>query len=179
MNKKSDIAVKTKEDMPDASRSQWHPLLDLREEIENVFDEFQGGWPFGRLARQWKVPTLSTPFDFGTKVPAIDVIDKEKEVQIKAELPGMDENDIEVELSDRMLTIRGEKKEEREEGEKEGNYYLSERRYGSFTRSLAVPEGVNTDKVDASFSKGVLTVTLPKLPEAKAKTKKVKVKAKA
>jgi HSP20 family protein len=78
-----------------------------------------------------------------------------------------------------MLVISGEKKEEHEEGEKEGNYYVSERRYGSFKRSIAVPEGIDHNKVDASFKKGVLTVVLQKTPESREKVKKIKVKASA
>jgi HSP20 family protein len=87
----------------------------------------------------------------------------------------MDEKDIDVRLSEDTLTIRGEKKEEREERE-EGNYYVSERRYGSFQRSFRVPKGIDPDKVDANFQKGVLTITLPKTPEAQQKAKKIEVK---
>jgi HSP20 family protein len=97
-------------------------------------------------------------------------------VEVRAELPGIDEKDIDVRLSDGTLTIRGEKKEEREEREEGGSYYVSERRYGSFQRSFRIPEGIDHDKVDASFRKGVLTITLPKTPEAQQKAKKIEVK---
>ena len=91
------------------------------------------------------------------------------------ELPGLDEKNVEIKLSNHTLTIKGEKKEEKEEKDKD--YYLSERRYGSFQRSFQVPEGVDTGKIDASFSKGVLTVKLPKTAEAQKAEKKITVKA--
>ena len=89
----------------------------------------------------------------------------------------MDEKDIEVNIAGDGLSIRGEKKDEKEEREKD--YYLSERRYGSFQRYFQVPEGVDTDKIEASFKKGVLTVTLPKKPGAQKPEKKIQVKAAA
>ena len=105
----------------------------------------------------------------------MDVRETAKQYAVTAELPGMDEGDIEVELKGNMLTIKGEKKEEREETE-EGDYHLTERRYGSFQRSFTVPPGVDPSGVTASFKKGVLTVTLPKTKEARA-TQKVTVKS--
>jgi HSP20 family protein len=106
--------------------------------------------------------------------PAIDVVEKEKAYELTAELPGMDDKNIEVAVSDNRLIIKGEKKEEKEEKEK--NYYLSERRYGSFQRSFDLPAGVEADKIDAKFSKGVLTITLPKSAEAQKKQRKIAVK---
>lgn len=80
-------------------------------------------------------------------------------------------------ISDGVLSIRGEKKEEKEEGEEGSGYYVSERRYGSFQRSFQLPEGIDLDKVDATFKNGLLTVTLPKTKEAQEKVKKIKVNA--
>ena len=108
-------------------------------------------------------------------MPAVDVAESEKSYEIKAELPGMDEKDIEVKVTDGSLTIKGEKQEEREE--KERDYYLQERRYGSFERSFELPESVDPDRIEASFKKGVLTVTLPKKAEAQKPAKKIEVKA--
>ena len=105
----------------------------------------------------------------------VDVAEKDHAYEITAELPGLDEKDIEVKQSDGMLTIKGEKKEETEEKKKD--FYLAERRYGSFERSFRVPESVNTDKIDATFKKGVLTVVLPKKPESQSKEQKISVKA--
>ena len=157
----------------------WESLLSLRDEIDRMFDEIWSGGmlsPFRRRRRGLTEPFRGTPLAWGAGMPAVDVIDKEKEVQVRAELPGMDEKDIDVRLSDDTLTIRGEKKEEREEREEGGSYYVSERRYGSFQRSFRIPEGIDRDKVDAKFQKGVLTITLPKTPEAQQKAKKIEVK---
>ena len=108
-------------------------------------------------------------------MPAVDIAESEKAYEITAELPGMDEKNIEVKVTDGSLTIKGEKQEEKEEKEKD--YYLQERRYGSFERSFELPESVDPDKIEASFKKGVLTVTLPKKAEAQKPAKKIEVKA--
>lgn len=105
----------------------------------------------------------------------MDVCEREKEYEITAELPGMDTSNIDVKLANGMLTIKGEKKEEKEEKQKD--YYVSERRYGSFERYFALPDGVDADKIGASFKNGVLKVTLPKTAEAQKPAKKIDVKA--
>ena len=108
--------------------------------------------------------------------PALDLVEKNGGYVITAELPGLDEKNVEVKLSNGALTIRGEKKEETEKEGKE--YHLSERRYGSFQRAFRVPEGADSGKIEASFRNGVLTVKLPKSAEAKAsEKKKIDVKA--
>jgi len=158
-------------------------VATLRERIDHLFDEFQEGWPFGsmrrRAAHTMGAPfhTMGAPFEWGFRSPVVDFVDRGKSIELKAELPGMDESDIEVHLTDRVLTISGEKKEEHVEGEKDSDYYLSERRYGSFKRSISIPEEVDTDKVEASFKKGVLTVSLPKDVKALKKAKKIEVKS--
>ena len=152
--------------------TEWRPFESLRREVEHLFDDFQlGSWrsPFGR--------TILEPFrrgEMGWKTPAVDVVEKEKAYEITAELPGMDESNIDVKFSDGTLTIKGEKREEKEEKKKD--YYLSERRYGSFQRSFSVPDGVDADKIEAGFKNGVLTVTLPKTPEAQKSEKKIAIK---
>ena len=108
-------------------------------------------------------------------MPAVDVTEKEKAYEITAELPGLDERDIEVALSNGALTIKGEKKEEKEEKKKD--YYRSERHYGSFARSFRVPEGTDVGKIEANFKNGVLTVVLPKTAEAQKPEKKIAIKA--
>jgi HSP20 family protein len=107
-------------------------------------------------------------------MPAVDVVESEKAYEITAELPGMDEKNIEVKVTDGSLTIKGEKQEEKEE--KERGYYLQERHYGSFERSFELPESVDPDKIEASSKNGVLTVTLPKKAEAQKAAKKIEVK---
>jgi len=109
-----------------------------------------------------------------TTMPAVDVIESENAYEVTAELPGMDEKNIEVKVANGFLTIKGEKQEEKEEKKKD--YYLQERSFGSFERSFGLPEGVDADKIQASFKKGVLTVMLPKKPEAQKPAKKIEVK---
>jgi HSP20 family protein len=130
----------------------------------------------------WRSPFSRSFFDVAPfwrgdlswgKAPAVDVVDKEKAYEITAELPGMDESNIDVKFSDGTLTIKGEKKDEKEEKKKD--YYLSERRYGSFQRSFSVPGSVDTDKIEAHFKNGVLTVTLPKTADAQKSEKKIAI----
>jgi HSP20 family protein len=160
---------------PAPREEPWMPFDTLRREIDRLFEDFRPiGWrsPFRRpsgFETAW--PRLE-----GWQVaPAMDLVEKEGGYEITAELPGLDEKNVEITLSDDILTIKGEKKEEKEEREKE--YYLSERRFGSFQRTFRLPEGVNTDQIDASFRNGVLTVTLPKSAEARKSAKQISVKA--
>jgi HSP20 family protein len=169
------VPVKTEKasaSMPQALR----PFESLRREVDGLFDDFAGGiWrsPFGRsffdIEPAWRTQSVMSA------MPAIDVTETDKAYEITAELPGMDEKNIEVKVADDVLTIKGEKREEKEEKNKD--YYLSERSFGSFQRSFQVPSGVDTDKVDASFKNGVLTVILPKSTEAQKAEKKITVKA--
>jgi HSP20 family protein len=165
-----------KTDAP-APMRPWHPFESLHSEIDRLFDDFGRNpfrLPFGRgmfdVEPFWRREPSWTP-----SLPAVDVVEDDKAYRIAAELPGMDEKNIDLTLSDDELTIRGEKKEETEEKQKD--YCLSERRYGSFERSFRLPEGVDRDKIEANFAKGVLTVVLPKAPGAQPKYKKIAVKA--
>lgn len=158
----------------------WEPLTNLREEIDNLFDEFAPGWthnPLRQSRHSVAETSRGTVAGWATGVLAIDVVDKQKEVLVRAELPGMDETDIDVRFSDDKLTICGEKTGAHEDGEEVGSYYVSERRYGTFGRIIPVPQGIDADKVEASFSKGVLTVTLPKTRQAQDRSKKIDVKS--
>ena len=110
-------------------------------------------------------------------VPAMDIVEFAKEFTLTAELPGIDQKDIDVSVEDGMLTLRGEKTEERKEGEEDKKGYLYERSYGSFQRSFALPPMVDAANVAAEFEKGVLKIHLPKLAEAKPKGKKVDIKS--
>ncbi len=157
----------------------WEPFTNLRGEINRLFDEFAPGWmhnPLRQSRQSVAEPSRGAVVGWGTGVPAVDVVDKQKEVLVRAEFPGLDQKDIDVRLSDDMLTIRVEKKNEHEEGKEDGSYYVSERHYGTFGRTIRVPQGIDADKVEASFSKGVLTVTLPKTREAQDRSKKIDVK---
>ena len=152
----------------------WQPIEGLRQEIDRLFGDFGlGSWqPFrGPLARG---PLFRRELTLGA-IPAVDVLEGEKAYELTAELPGMDEKNVEVKVVNDTLTIKGEKQEEKEEKEKD--YYLHERTFGSFERSFDIPEGVDADKIEASFKKGVLTLTLPKKLEAQKPAKKIEVKA--
>jgi len=153
----------------------WRPFESLREEIDRLFDDFgRGFWrPFGRslVAEE---PLFRRELTFPS-TPAVDVVESDKAYEITAELPGMDEKNIEVKVANDVLTIKGERQEEKEEKKKD--YYLRERSFGSFERSFGLPEGVDADKIEASFKKGVLTLTLPKKPEAQKSAKKIDVKS--
>jgi HSP20 family protein len=155
--------------------AEWRPFESLRREVDRLFDDFGvGSWrsPFGRTAFDLQ-PFWRGEVGWG-KAPAVDIAENEKAYEITAELPGMDESNIDVKFSDGTLTIKGEKKDEKEEKKKD--YYLSERRYGSFQRSFGVPDGVDTDKIEAQFKNGVLTVTLPKSADAQKSEKKIAIK---
>jgi HSP20 family protein len=145
----------------------------FRTEMDRLFDRFAGGFGLPSFGRMFDAaPRFAA--SFGMPSPAIDIAEEEGSYKLTAELPGMAEKDIEISLTDDVLTIKGEKKQETEK--KEANFYLSERAYGAFQRSFVLPDKVDTDKIGAEFAKGVLTVTLPKLPEAKAEPKKIEVK---
>jgi len=154
----------------------WRPFETLRREIDRLFDDFDGGvrrWPAGRSLFD-VAPFWRSEFTWPA-TPAIDLVETDKGYEITAELPGLDEKNIDVKFADGVLTIKGEKQEEKEEKKKD--YYLHERSFGSFHRALQVPAGVDSDKIEATFKKGVLTVTLPKSAEAQKAEKKIAVKA--
>jgi HSP20 family protein len=169
------LPIKTETRTPAGAPAPWTPFETLRREIDRIFDSFHLGvrdFPFGRRAFELDLP-WSREAGFAV-APAVDVAEKDKEYEITAELPGMDEKDIEVKLANNTLTVKGEKKEEKEEREKD--YYVSERRYGSFVRSFQLPVGVDAGKIEATFAKGVLTVKLPKTAEAQKSEKTISIK---
>ncbi len=150
----------------------WRPFAALKKEVDRLFEDFGDDFwrrPFSLagLERDWTKKFVSAP--------AVDVGETEKAYEITAELPGIDQKNVEVTLANGGITIKGEKKEETEEKKKD--YYVSERRYGSFERYFDLPEGIDADKIEATFKNGVLKVTLPKTAEAQKPAKKVEVKA--
>jgi len=150
-----------------APANPWPSFSALRGEIDRLFEDF---WPgFGAS----QTPRRPGPLP-GATAPAIDLTETETGYRIAAELPGMDASNVELSLSEDLLTIKGEKKEETEE--KKENYHLSERRFGSFQRSFRLPRDVDREKIDATFDKGVLTVLLPKAASAAATEKKIEIK---
>lgn len=145
----------------------------LRDQIDRLMEEFDRGLFPSRWMEMTPFSKLTS--DIRGLVPAVDMIDEEKAYRVTVELPGLTEKDIEVTKDGDLLTIKGEKKEEHEEKEK--GYFLSERHYGLVERSLRLPEGIDDAKIDAKFANGVLTVILPKTPEAVSKPKKIAIKA--
>lgn len=158
-----------REAVPDVWRS-------FRSELERLFDRFDGGFRLPSFRRMFDFePFWSRETSLGVNLLAVDMSEDDKAYKITAELPGLDEKNIDVSVSGDILVIKGEKQQEKEEKDK--NYYMSERSYGSFQRSFRLPDGVDQDKIAAEFSKGVLTVTLPKSAEAQTQQKKIEVKA--
>ena len=176
---KKEKAVPAKKEEGATELKEWDPFAMLREDMDDLFERHAWDWPFGSPFGRRRGPSqamrrLREGWTF--EAPDVDIVEKDDAIEVRAELPGMDEKDIDVQLSDRMLKIKGEKKEEREEGEKDSRYHLSERRYGSFERSFRLPEGIDSDKVNANFKNGVLTVNIAKSPELQEKTKKIEGK---
>lgn len=137
-------------------------------DIDQMFENFLGRrlrplWP----ERWWPAAGMEIT------IPTVDLYEEKDDIIVKAELPGMEKENIDINLLDDRLTIKGEKKKE-EEIKKE-NYYRAERSYGSFTRTLELPRQVQADKVKANFKNGVLEIRLPKTEEAKKKETRVKV----
>jgi HSP20 family protein len=156
---------------PDAWRS-------MRNEMDRLFDRFAGSWSMPSLRRMFDTePALRFESSLSVPAPAVDITEDDAGYKMTAELPGMSEKEIEVVVSGDMMTLKGEKRAEKEQ--KDRNFYLSERSYGSFQRSFYVPEGVDRDKIAADFAKGVLTITMPKTAKAVEQQKKIEVKAAA
>jgi HSP20 family protein len=170
------IARAKEQAAPVATRSLRNPLAGLRQEIDRIFDDFAPGFPrltFGR--RGEAEPLRRFQGMLGFAAPAVDLVEKEREFQITAELPGLDEGDFEVLIGDGVLTIRGRKREHREE--RKGETYVSERRYGSFHRSFQMPADVDPQRIHATFQKGVLAISLPKLSQSRTSQRKIAVRA--
>lgn len=138
------------------------------QDMERMMEEF-----FGQRMRPWWPERWFRSEGMEPTSPAVDFYEDKDDIVVKAELPGIDKNNVEVNLTDHTLTIKGEKKKEEEVKKK--NYYRSERSYGSFVRTLDLPTDVHADRVKATFKEGILEVRLPKTEEAKKKEIKVKV----
>ncbi len=163
------------ETQPQAGAGQvrpWRPFESLRQEIDKIFEDFGRDWraPFGGLPRE----SLFSGALGALANPAVDIVEKDDCFEISAELPGMDDKNVELKIANGRLIIKGEKKEEREEKTKES--YLSERRFGAFERNFALPEDVDAQKIEATFANGVLKVKLPKRPEAQKPEQKIAIK---
>lgn len=142
-------------------------LLDLRSRMNRLFDDF--------FERPFSLsPFFGESAFMGEFAPSIDLSETDQELTISAELPGMEPEDIHITLERNTLTISGEKRAEKEEEGK--RFYRVERSYGRFRRSIALPEGIDENKIDASFKRGVLKVKLPKTDKAQKESKRIKIK---
>jgi HSP20 family protein len=156
------MAQEIKKQQSDVARYR-DPFAQMRAEMDRLFENFIGRGVFGAPA-QWQATQLT---------PSIDVRENEKEIVVDAELPGMNENDVQVIVREGVLSLKGEKKIERDE--KKDTYYLVERNYGSFERSFRLPEGANEEQNKADFNSGVLHVVVPKRPETVKAEKKIPI----
>lgn len=144
------------------------PFDDLHRQMDALINGFFSGYD---------MPTLVGRAEGQNFVnPSFEIAETEKEFHVSAELPGLTEKDVEVNMEDNLLTIKGEKKEEKDEKNK--NYHLYERRYGTFHRAFTLPENSDPDKIAATVKNGVLEIVIPKKEPSKPKTKKIEVKAK-
>ncbi len=159
--------VRGRDAMP-VRRGEMDPFRDFQREMNRLFEDLFSDFP------------LSTRFgesDFSSAAfsPRVDVSETDKAVKVSAELPGMEEKDIAVEMDDSSITIRGEKKEESEDKGK--NWYSREQSYGSFHRVIPLPASVEGDKANAKFKKGVLTITVPKRQEEQSNRKSITIES--
>lgn len=147
------------------------PLARFHEEFDQIFDNLLQGFPYlpAPMMSSLRVP------DAGAWLrPSVDIAATDKAYTISAELPGVDENQIDVQITGDTLVIRGKKELKKEE--KKDHYYCVERSYGAFQRQLSLPEDAETDSIKAAFNKGVLTLTVPRRASAKMPTKQIEVK---
>lgn len=165
------IKTETGEPQKAAAEKVWNPFEGLRRDVDRLFQAFDRGLfnrPAFDVAPFWAHETWDV-------APAVNIAETDKAYEITAELPGIDEKNVDVSVVNGGLMIKGEKREEKEEKNK--GYHLQERSFGSFKRYFRVPEGVDADKIEATFKKGVLTVLLPKTAEAQRAAKKIAIKA--
>lgn len=144
-----------------ARESETHPLLSLHREMNRLFDD---------VFRSFGVPSFAG-FDHSLGWPQVELAETEKEIRVTAELPGLDQKDVDIQVEEGVLTIRGEKKAEVED--KERGY--SERSYGRFERRIGLPRGIDRDMASATFRNGVLTVTLPRTEAANENVRRIPI----
>ena len=154
--------TKSPETTPSRSRDIFSAM---RDEMDRMFERFEQGWP--------RLPAVFRR-DEAITIPELDVRENTNSIVVEAELPGVDEKDVSVTLANGILTIKGEKKHEKEE--KSENYHMTERSFGSFERAIRLPGSVDDAKVEAKFDKGVLKVTATKKPEAVKSERKIEIK---
>lgn len=168
--KKNLIPWRRESATPAVMRREENPFVDLHRRMNELFDGF-----FSDVESAADSPFALASRGSAAALPRVDVSETDKEVLVSADLPGMDEKDVQVTLDNDVLTIRGTRSEEREE--KKRDYHLMERSYGEFHRAIALPAGIDRDKAKATFKKGVLAVTLPKTPAAAQSRKSIAIES--
>lgn len=155
--------------------SFFHEMASLRKEVDRLFDDFfKGGGRHFMTTTPWQ-SSLMTPLSYTEVMPRIDETEDDNAFYVQVELPGMDREDVDITLSNGLLTLRGEKKRE---GEVKGrDYYRKERTFGAFRRTLPIPAEVDQSAIEASFKKGVLYIELPKSEAARKQITHIDVKA--
>lgn len=167
----ADVPVEVKKTAP-AETSTPDVWRSFRGEMERLFDRF--GFPSLRRMFDFE-PAGHSLSNFGFSAPPMDLSEEPNAYKITAELPGLDPKDVDVSVSGSTLVLKGEKRQEKQEENK--NYYFSERSFGSFQRAFELPSSVDRERIAADYSKGVLTITLPKTAEAQQQAKKIVVKS--
>lgn len=163
------VPWKRDRDTTAVARREENPFFDLHRRMDDLFADFFAGfgedapWPRGLAAGQRAFAAM----------PRVDIAETNDEIVVSADLPGLDEKELNVSLDGDVLTIRGTRKEEKED--KKRSYHLVERSYGAFQRSLQMPAGVDKDKIKAAFKNGVLKVTMPKLPESRSTSRHIEI----
>lgn len=171
---KLQIETEAREPLKASAPKALNPFERFRRDVDRLFEAFDGGL-FNRPAFDMAPFWSRENWDIA---PAVNISETDKTYEITAELPGMDEKNVDVSIANGALRIRGEKREEKDEKNKKNKgYHLQERSFGSVERRFRVPEGVDADKIEATFKKGVLTVVLPKTAEAQHAAKKIAIKA--
>jgi len=151
----------------DVSRQRENdPFTLMRREMDRAFDDFMRGWA-----------TPGPALPEGMLSPRVNVVEKEGGLEVTAELPGVDQKDIDLDLSEGMLTLKAEHKEDKEEKDENQRYHVVERAYGTFMRRFALPFEPDTENVEANFDNGVLKVWVPRSPESRKQTRKIEIKS--
>jgi len=173
-------ATEAGERLPARRGGYVHPMQQLRDEMDRLFDGFFGhglarSWPRSLLDMDWEPFRVRGEGKPLITMPQVDVHETDAAYTIEAELAGMSDKDVELVVKEDVLTLKGEKKEEKKEEKKD--YLRTERSYGSFERSFVLPDGVDRDKIAATFKNGVLTITLPKTEKARKEAKTIAIKS--
>jgi HSP20 family protein len=167
----STVPVRQQTSQPSADRL-YHPVAQLQQEMDRLFADFFTG--FGSFPSRRHGGLFAGALTSGLLKPTLDIGANDREYTISVEVPGVDQKDVKIEITNNTLTIRGEKKQETEEKEK--NFYRMERSYGSFQRTLSLPEDADQGKINATFKNGVLTVTMPRKTLPQTEVKRIEIK---